>query len=50
MIAFLIIVVILAILWPSNTRNAIDRIMSIVGWTIIILFVMALIGLLLPVA
>jgi hypothetical protein len=50
MIAFLIIVVILAILWPSNTRNAIDRVMSIVGWTIIILFAMALIGLLLPVA
>lgn len=50
MIAFLIIVVIFAILWPSNTRNAIDRIMSIVGWAIIILLILSLIGLMLPVA
>jgi len=50
MIAFLIIVVIFAILWPSNTRNAIDRIMSIVGWAIIILLILSLIGLILPVA
>jgi hypothetical protein len=50
MIAFLIIVVIFAILWPSSTRNIIDRVMSIVGWAIIILFAMAIIGHLLPVA
>ena len=51
MIAFLIIVVIFAILWPSNTRNAIDRVMSIVGWAIIIMFAIAIIGLIIgPVA
>jgi hypothetical protein len=51
MIVFLLIVAIFAILYPSSTRGVIETLLSVVGWFIIIMFAIAIIGLIIgPVA